>query len=220
MSGVPSVKTRRAPTASARPCSFAATWARTTPATVLRSATPRPESPSSLARATSSSGCEAPRRKEKLVVTASSAYAVMTCQTKKNVYIYTHDNTAFHRPMVATAGIESKLCGRVSRPRSKRWPHGTKQPQADPDVGEGWLGSGSRERGSPHVQASGSGAAHNGHAPTQGSADRARATDLQACGMATMMVANADQTATRNHCDGKRCEHDDPVCSDRREGPR
>src|SRR5438128_1183652 len=80
--------------------------------------------------------------------------------------------------------------------------HGTKQPQADPDVGEGWLGSGSRERRSPHVQASGSGAAHNGYASAQGSADRARATDLQAGGMATMMVAEADRT-----------EHDHPVCS-------
>jgi len=46
---------------------------RTTPATVLRSAMPSAARPRALACAASSSACEAPRRKEKLVVTASSA---------------------------------------------------------------------------------------------------------------------------------------------------
>ena len=49
------------------------TCARTTPASVLRSAIPIPASPSSAARATISSGCEAPRRNEKFVIAASSA---------------------------------------------------------------------------------------------------------------------------------------------------
>src|SRR5205807_6960051 len=41
-------------------------------------------SPSSSARATISCGCEAPRRKEKLVVTASSAYALIYILTRTN----------------------------------------------------------------------------------------------------------------------------------------
>ena len=47
--------------------------ARTTPASELWSAMPIPASPSSAARATISSGCEAPRRNEKFVVAANSA---------------------------------------------------------------------------------------------------------------------------------------------------
>ncbi len=47
--------------------------ARTTPASVLRSAMAMAPWPISRARSTSSAGCEAPRRKEKLVVTCSSA---------------------------------------------------------------------------------------------------------------------------------------------------
>ena len=47
--------------------------ARTTPASELRSAMPIPASPSSAARATISSGCEAPRRNEKFVIAANSA---------------------------------------------------------------------------------------------------------------------------------------------------
>src|SRR6266480_3031601 len=49
--------------------------------------------PRSSARATISRGCEAPRRKEKLVVTASSAYAL--------IYILTRTNSgkqAMHEP--------------------------------------------------------------------------------------------------------------------------
>src|SRR5262245_31545953 len=83
MSGVWSAKTRRAPTVIRDPNSLAAVWARTTPATELRSAIPRAASSSSRARATSSSGCEAPRRNEKLVVTASSAYATMENASRK-----------------------------------------------------------------------------------------------------------------------------------------
>src|SRR5918994_2525036 len=75
MSGVPSANTRRAPMMSFSPLSFAAICARTTPATELRSATPSAARPSTCACSTNSSGCDAPRRKEKLVVTASSAYA-------------------------------------------------------------------------------------------------------------------------------------------------
>src|SRR5947207_493630 len=41
-------------------------------------------SPSASARATISCGCEAPRRKEKLVVTASSAYALIYILTRTN----------------------------------------------------------------------------------------------------------------------------------------
>src|SRR5580693_5488974 len=77
MSGVPSQNTSRAPGAKGSPASLAAWWARTTPATELRSATPSPARPISLARSTSSSPWEAPRRNEKLVVTANSAYPVM-----------------------------------------------------------------------------------------------------------------------------------------------
>ena len=55
------------------PTSRAARWARTTPASVLRSVTAMAASPSAFAVATSSSACEPPRRKEKLVVTSSSA---------------------------------------------------------------------------------------------------------------------------------------------------
>ena len=78
MSGVPSSKTSRAPQTARMPSSAALfsrakTCARTTPASVLRSAIPIPANPSSAARATISSGCEAPRRKEKFVIAASSA---------------------------------------------------------------------------------------------------------------------------------------------------
>ena len=52
---------------------FAATWARTAPASVLRSAMPMAASPSSAARSTSSSAWEAPRRKLKLLTACSSA---------------------------------------------------------------------------------------------------------------------------------------------------
>ena len=61
----------------ASPCSrsssFSAEKARTTPATELRSVMAIASSPSSAARVTSSSGCEAPVRKVKLLVTQSSA---------------------------------------------------------------------------------------------------------------------------------------------------
>src|SRR5579883_2833824 len=78
MSGAPSEKTRRAPGATrVAPISFlfsrAKTCARTTPASELRSATPIPCSLSAAAFATNSSGCDAPRRNEKLVIVASSA---------------------------------------------------------------------------------------------------------------------------------------------------
>ena len=53
--------------------SRAAWWARTTPARVLRSVSARARYPSVCARSTSSSGWEAPRRNEKLLVTWSSA---------------------------------------------------------------------------------------------------------------------------------------------------
>src|SRR4051812_13224320 len=78
MSGVPSANTSRVPTMILSPYSLALEWTRTTPATELRSATPRPASPRFFAASTSSSGCDAPRRKEKLVATASSAYASTT----------------------------------------------------------------------------------------------------------------------------------------------
>src|SRR5258708_20775126 len=77
MSGVPSQNTSRAPGAKGRPASLAAWCARTTPATELRSATPSPARPSAFACIASSSPWEAPRRNEKLVVTANSAYPVM-----------------------------------------------------------------------------------------------------------------------------------------------
>jgi hypothetical protein len=53
--------------------SFNALQARTTPATVLRSASPSPAWPRRIAVNTRSLGCEAPRRKEKLLAVASSA---------------------------------------------------------------------------------------------------------------------------------------------------
>ena len=52
-----------APTRSFIPASLAATWARTTPARELRSATPMAARPRALAAITNSSGWEAPRRK-------------------------------------------------------------------------------------------------------------------------------------------------------------
>jgi hypothetical protein len=55
------------------PTSLAARWARTTPATVFASVTAMASSPIARAVATSSSGCEPPLRKEKFVVTSSSA---------------------------------------------------------------------------------------------------------------------------------------------------
>src|SRR5271163_1510612 len=78
MSGAPSTKASRAPVTTrkspiAARFSRAKTCARTTPASVLRSAIPIPVKPRAAARATSSSGCEAPRRNEKFVVVASSA---------------------------------------------------------------------------------------------------------------------------------------------------
>ncbi|MNX79315.1 hypothetical protein D3C86_1109420 [compost metagenome] len=53
--------------------SFSALQARTTPATVLRSARPSPAWPRRMAVSTRSLGWEAPRRKEKLLAVASSA---------------------------------------------------------------------------------------------------------------------------------------------------
>ncbi len=53
--------------------SFRKAWARTTPATVLRSAMPMPVWPRASAVSTRSRAWEAPRRKEKLVWVASSA---------------------------------------------------------------------------------------------------------------------------------------------------
>ena len=67
------MNTSRQPVANRMPASFAAIWPRTTPASELRSVMAMPAKPSFPARFTSSSGCEAPRRKEKLLVTQSSA---------------------------------------------------------------------------------------------------------------------------------------------------
>jgi hypothetical protein len=55
------------------PTSLAATCARTTPASVLRSVNAIADRPSSAARSTSSSGWDPPRKNEKLLVTCSSA---------------------------------------------------------------------------------------------------------------------------------------------------
>src|SRR5690242_4495157 len=68
---------RRAPTHRRMLCSLAAVWARTTPASVLRSAMPMAARPSAAACRTISCACEAPRRNEKLVAATSSAKAVM-----------------------------------------------------------------------------------------------------------------------------------------------
>src|SRR5262245_18654154 len=62
------------PISSFSPTSLAATWARTTPATLSRSVTARATYPSSAARSTSSCGWEAPSRNEKFVRQWSSAY--------------------------------------------------------------------------------------------------------------------------------------------------
>ena len=72
MSGVPSAKTKRLPVTSRKLCgsvfsAFAfltATHARTTPATLFRSAIPMAFKPSAAACNTISAGCEAPRKKE------------------------------------------------------------------------------------------------------------------------------------------------------------
>ena len=69
----PGIRSRRAPTTKRMPTSLAATCARTTPASVLRSVSASAARPSSAARSTSSSGCEPPRRNEKLLVICSSA---------------------------------------------------------------------------------------------------------------------------------------------------
>ena len=61
------------PTMTLNPRSLPAWWARTTPASVLRSVMAMAARPSCFAWATSSSACDPPRRKEKLVVTCSSA---------------------------------------------------------------------------------------------------------------------------------------------------
>ena len=66
------MNTSRQPGAKARPDSFAAIWPRTTPASELRSVMARPPSPSRDACTTSSSACDAPLRKEKLLAAASS----------------------------------------------------------------------------------------------------------------------------------------------------
>jgi len=66
-------RSNRAPTTKRMPTSLAAQWARTTPASVLRSVIASADRPSPAACSTSSSGCEPPRRNEKLVVTWSSA---------------------------------------------------------------------------------------------------------------------------------------------------
>ena len=68
-----SSKASRQPIASGMPASRAATWARTTPARVQRSAIEAARCPSSAARVTSSSGWLAPVRKVKFEVTCSSA---------------------------------------------------------------------------------------------------------------------------------------------------
>jgi hypothetical protein len=54
------------------PAFFAAACARTTPARLLRSVTARAGMPSAAAASANSSGCEAPRRKLKLLVACSS----------------------------------------------------------------------------------------------------------------------------------------------------
>ncbi len=71
--GAPSAKSRRQPVSTRWPISRPLVQARTTPARVLRSAIPTAASPSALAAITSSPGCEAPRRKLKLLVAWSSA---------------------------------------------------------------------------------------------------------------------------------------------------
>src|SRR3546814_8214020 len=95
---LPSIGARRAPTRSRMPLpfaiSFTAMWARTTPASELRSAMAIAGSPSAAAPITSSSGCEPARRKEKLLVRSEEhtselqslmrlSYAVF-CLKKKN----------------------------------------------------------------------------------------------------------------------------------------
>src|SRR6266705_6278870 len=116
MSGAPSAKTSRAPTAILSPSSpsspFAAICARTTPATELRSAMPRPESPSVLARSISSSAWEAPRRKEKLVVTASSAYADMGTNPSREQAVQEPARLARFTPIEAFAvEPDAQACG-------------------------------------------------------------------------------------------------------------
>ena len=67
------MRSRRAPTTKRMPTSLAAICARTTPASVLRSVSASADRPSSAARRTSSSGCDPPRKNEKLLVICSSA---------------------------------------------------------------------------------------------------------------------------------------------------
>jgi hypothetical protein len=55
------------------PVTFAASWARTMPASELRSTTPSALMPSSAAAENNSSGEDTPRKKEKCVVTCKSA---------------------------------------------------------------------------------------------------------------------------------------------------
>ena len=66
MSGVPSHEDQTAARLIAQPASFAAIWARTTPATVLRSQRAIPSRPSFFAVTTSSSGWDAPLQKGKI----------------------------------------------------------------------------------------------------------------------------------------------------------
>src|SRR6266404_5077042 len=71
----PQRKSRRLPTTKRMPACLAATWARTTPARLLRSVSAKAARPKAEAAVASSWGWEAPRRKLKLLVTCSSAYA-------------------------------------------------------------------------------------------------------------------------------------------------
>ena len=73
-----SLRSSLAPTTKCKPVSFACTWARTMPASELWSVMAMASRPRCLAWTTSSSPCEAPRRKEKLLVTWSSAYFMRT----------------------------------------------------------------------------------------------------------------------------------------------
>ena len=61
------------PMSSLSPSSFASTWARTTPASEHSSVMASAAYPSASARSTSSSACDAPRRKEKFDMQCSSA---------------------------------------------------------------------------------------------------------------------------------------------------
>jgi hypothetical protein len=93
----------------------------------------------------SSSGCEAPRRKEKFDATANSKYISGAVAFHEHIiYFYTHE--CGEGLTLLWTRVLTRFCSKAGRPSLflgplRRQGYGKKQPQADTNVGAGRVDS-------------------------------------------------------------------------------